>query len=233
MIIAGIVAGGTGSRMGSGGLPKQFLELALKPVFIYTAEKFLKYTDAVVIGMNPDWIDYANELLEKFFHHKEKIFLVKGGSDRNETVKNIISFSKESFKCSDSDIILTHDAVRPFVSDEIIYESISQIEKCDICTAAVPATDTIIVSSDGETADSFPNRAEIFLVQTPQTFRIGDFEDIYNSLSDDEKKIATDVCRLFKSKGKKVLLIKGNPKNIKLTYPYDYQTAKIIAESVV
>ena len=133
MIIAGIVAGGTGSRMGGGELPKQFLELALKPVFIYTAEKFLKYADAVVIGMNPDWIDYANELLEKFFHHKEKIFLVKGGSDRNETVKNIISFSKESLKCIDSDIILTHDAVRPFVSDEIIYESISQIEKCDIC----------------------------------------------------------------------------------------------------
>ncbi len=233
MIIAGIVAGGTGSRMGREDLPKQFFELAVKPVFIYTAEKFLKYADVVLIGMNPEWIDYADELLKKFFHDREKIFLVRGGSDRNETVRNIISFAHDSLNCSDDDIILTHDAVRPFVSDEIIYESISRIKECDICTAAIPATDTIVVSADGKTASSFPNRSEMFLVQTPQTFRIGDFERIYNSLSDDEKKIATDVCRLFKSRGKKVLLIKGSPENIKLTYPYDYQTAKIIAECMV
>ena len=231
MVIAGIVAGGKGSRMGGGDLPKQFLELALKPVFIYTAEKFLKYADFVVIGMNSDWLEYADVLLKKFFHDTEKIFLVKGGSDRNETVKNIISFAHDNLKCGDSDIILTHDAVRPFVSDEIIRESICRIENCDICTAAVPATDTIVVSADGENAGDFPNRSEMFIVQTPQTFRLGDFENIYNSLSDDEKKIATDVCRLFKSKEKKVMIIKGSPQNIKLTYPYDYKTAQIIAES--
>lgn len=232
MIIAGIVAGGTGSRMGNGDLPKQFWELSGKPIFLYTAEKFLEYTDIVIIGMNPDWLDYAEQLLQQYMPDCQKIFLVKGGSDRNETVSNIIAFAREHCQCHREDIILTHDAVRPFVTGEIIRNNLSAISECDICTTAIPATDTIVVSADGHTADTFPERSKMFLVQTPQTFRIGDFTDIYRTLSDDEKQRATDVCRLFQAKSKKVMLVLGEPSNIKLTYPYDYQVAQLIAMNI-
>ncbi len=231
MILAGIVAGGTGSRMGNSELPKQFLELADKPVWIYTTEKFVPYTDFIIIGMNPDWLEYAQAQRQKYFPDSAPIAVIAGGSDRNETVGNMIAFAQQNLHCQNNDIILTHDAVRPFVTEKMIRDSLSLIEQCDICTTAIPATDTIAVSHDGSCADSFPDRSEMFLVQTPQTFRIGDFSRIYDTLSDDEKKSATDVCRLFQSRGKKVMLTQGSPSNIKLTYPQDYQTAQLIAKS--
>ena len=109
MIIAGIVAGGTGSRMGNGDLPKQFMELGGKPVFIYTAEKFIKQSDFIIIGMNKEWLKMAEFLIEKFLPESKNIFVTEGGSDRNGTVKNIIAFAREKLKCKDDDIILTHD----------------------------------------------------------------------------------------------------------------------------
>jgi len=230
MIITGIVAGGTGSRMGNSELPKQFMELGNKPLFIYTAEKFLTQSDYIIIGMNREWLKMADFLVKKFLPDSKNIFLTEGGADRNGTVKNIVTFAQEKLQCQNTDIILTHDAARPFVDERIITESISAIQKCDICTAAVPATDTIAVSDDGENADDFPDRSKLYLVQTPQTFRLGDFSEIYNSLSEEDKKTATDVCRLFRAKGRKVMLVKGSSENMKITYSQDYHIAKFMAE---
>ena len=230
MIITGIVAGGTGSRMGASDLPKQFMELGNRPLFIYTAEKFLKQSDFIIIGMNKEWLKLAEFMLRKFLPDCHNVFVTEGGSDRNSTVRNIISFAREKLHCQGDDIILTHDAARPFADERMIGDSIAAIQKCDICTAAVPATDTIAVSGDGETADDLPDRSKMYLVQTPQTFRIGDFEEIYSSLSEEEKKTATDVCRLFMARGKKVMLVTGSPENIKITYAQDYHIAKFMAE---
>ena len=229
MILTGIVAGGTGSRMGHTALPKQFWELAGKPVFVYTAEAFLASTDFVIIGMNPAYVEQARQLAEQFL--PDKVFVIDGGADRNETVSRIIAFAREKLACQREDVILTHDAVRPFVTQQMIQDSLAAVRNCDICTAAVPATDTLAVSCDGSTADSFPDRSQMFLVQTPQTFRIGDFEEIYRSLDEEEKHLATDVCRLFQAKHKKVKLIAGSPDNIKLTYLHDYQIACLLAKN--
>ena len=227
MVIAGIVAGGSGRRMG-GDIPKQFYELNGKPVIIYTTEVFLKHekTDRIIIGINPDWADYTKALIKKYFPDNDNIFITDGGADRNETIMNMISFAKNVLSCDDRDIILTHDAVRPFVSSDIISESIAVMDECEICTAAIPETDTVIESEDGKTALAFPDRSRIFRVQTPQTFRLGTFADVYGSLSEQERAAAKDVCRLYKSKGYSVILINGDPSNIKLTYPQDYRFAQ-------
>ena len=130
MVIAGIVAGGSGRRMG-GDIPKQFYELNGKPVIIYTTEVFLKHekTDRIIIGINPDWADYTKALIKKYFPDNDNIFITDGGADRNETIMNMISFAKNVLSCDDRDIILTHDAVRPFVSSDIISESIAVINE--------------------------------------------------------------------------------------------------------
>lgn len=227
MVIAGIVAGGSGRRMG-GDIPKQFYDLNGKPVIIYTTEAFLNHgnIDCIIIGINPDWADYTKELIKKYFPDNENIFITNGGSDRNGTIMNMISFAYKELSCDDKDIILTHDAVRPFVSREIISESITKMNECEICTAAIPETDTVIESDDGKTALAFPDRSRIFRVQTPQTFRLGTFRSVYGNLSESERAAATDVCRLYKSKGYNVSLITGDPSNIKLTYPHDYRFAQ-------
>lgn len=229
MTAVGIVAGGTGSRMGATDLPKQFLPLCGLPVIVHTARAFLSNDaiDSVIIGVNPDWYDFMKVLAEKYL--SGNVFITKGGSDRNGTVENIIRCAVEKLSAEKDDIILTHDAVRPFVSDKMIADSIKAMEICDICTAAVPATDTMIVSENGLTADSFPLRSTLYNVQTPQTFRMGEFLDIMSSLTDDERKKATDVCRLYHEKGKKVYIIEGTASNIKITYPSDL----IMAEAII
>ncbi len=230
MAVAGIVAGGSGMRMGTE-LPKQFMELCSKPVIIRTTEAFLKSGEitSVIIGINPDWYDYMQKLLEKY--SLDRVYLTKGGSDRNETLMNIINYARKELSAKDDEIILTHDAVRPFVSERMIKDSIIALEEYDIVTAAVAATDTIIVSEDGQTASDFPLRSTMYQVQTPQSFRIGSFERVYSSVSPEEKAAVTDACKLFHLNGHRVGIISGERNNIKLTYPSDIITAKAICET--
>ena len=232
MIVAGIVAGGSGMRMG-GEIPKQFFELGGKPVIVRTVERFLRHpqTDKIIIGINPEWKEHCEKLMKRFFPESRDIYTVDGGRNRNETVGNIISYACKSLGCTAEDIVLTHDAVRPFVTDRMINDSIDAMEYCDICTVAVPETDTVVVSSDGSTADSFPDRNTLFRVQTPQTFRMGTFAEVFEALNENEKNSATDVCRLYKDRGYRVHLIGGDVRNIKLTYPFDVKVAEFIAEN--
>ena len=225
MAIAGIVAGGTGSRMGSD-IPKQFLDLDGKPVIIHTIEAFLKHEKIrmVIVGVNPEWTDHMRGLAEQYFNGG--VYITPGGADRNGTIMNIISYAKESLSCSDDEIILTHDAVRPFVTKKMIDDSIAAMDSCDICTAAVAATDTMAVSENGVFVSDFPVRSTMFRVQTPQTFRTGDFIGMLDSVSIDDREKITDACKLFHMNGKKVRLIEGSERNIKLTFPSDFEAAR-------
>lgn len=229
MIIAGIVAGGTGQRMGAE-LPKQFLPLNERPVLVFTAEQFLKHSgiDAVIIGINPEWRDKAVEQVKKHIPEEQRVFVTCGGSDRNETVYRMTEFARSSLGASDEDIILTHDAVRPFVTQRIITDCIDAMVVSEICTAAVPETDTVLSSQNGVTADSFPERRLLYRVQTPQVFRLGTFHKVYGSLSPEERLAATDVCRLYQSCGYSVRIVNGDNLNFKLTFPLDYTLAQSI-----
>ncbi|MGN1457105.1 MAG: IspD/TarI family cytidylyltransferase [Acutalibacteraceae bacterium] len=232
MIAAGIVAGGTGSRMGKTSMPKQFLDLCGKPVIVHTIQKFLdnSMTDVVVVGINPEWRNYMQEIAEKYFPAKDNLIITDGGSDRNETILNIIS-ALEKNGANDDCILVTHDAVRPFLTDRMIDDSIKEMENCDICTTAIPATDTIVCSENGITVDDFPLRKTMFQEQTPQTFRTGIFKKVYYGLSDFQRKDITDACKLFYMCGYKVKLIQGDISNIKLTYPDDLLTAKFLMKN--
>ena len=227
MAIAGIVAGGSGMRMG-GELPKQFMELCGKPVIIRTIEAFLSSDQIrfVIVGINPDWSDYMQKLKEKY--RLENVYITPGGADRNDTLMNIINYASDQLSVDEDEIILTHDAVRPFVTEKMIGDSIRAMEQYKIATAVIPATDTIIVSENGSTASSFPPRSTMYQVQTPQSFRIGSFREVYSGVCEEEKKNITDACKLFHIKGFETGLVEGDRKNIKLTYPSDIITAKAI-----
>lgn len=232
MVAAGIVAGGSGSRMGNTALPKQFLDLCGKPVIVHTIQKFLdnSMTDIVIVGINPDWRDYMEKLKNQYFPDNEKLVITDGGSDRNKTILNIVT-ALEKLGAKDDCILVTHDAVRPFLTDRMICESIKSMENFDICTTAIPATDTIVCSENGVTVNDFPLRKTMFQEQTPQTFRTGIFKKVYFSLSDDERKDITDACKLFYMFGYEVKLIKGDVSNIKLTYSNDLITAEFLIKN--
>lgn len=232
MIYAGILAGGTGTRMGIGSLPKQFMEIGKKPIIIHTIEKFLVVPeiDKVVVGVHPDWVNYLEDIVDKYIKNTDKLIVTGGGNDRNETIKRVIQKIDEYKKITEDDILITHDGVRPFITLRLIDDNIKKIKDYDAVDTVVEATDTIVESVDGETVQSIPNRKNYYQGQTPQTFRIKDFIELYESLNEDEKNILTDACKIFVIKGKNVALARGEYSNIKITTVTDLKIAKGMLE---
>ena len=101
-----------------------------------------------------------------------------------------------------------------------------------VCDTVIPATDTIVYSENKEYITDIPLRSNTYQGQTPQSFKVKLFEEVYSSMTDDELKIVTDACKMFMLKGHKVHLVEGNVSNIKITYPYDYKIAQIMMENL-
>jgi 2-C-methyl-D-erythritol 4-phosphate cytidylyltransferase len=230
MIYAGILAGGVGSRMGNVPLPKQFLDLDGKPILVHTVEKFLLTSefDKIYIATPQKWISHTKDTLRKHNITDERVVVVQGGADRNETIMSIISAIEAENKITDEDVIVTHDAVRPFLTRRIIKENIDAVIKHGAVDTVITATDTIISSKDGEAIDSIPVRDEMYQGQTPQSFNINLLRNSYNALSEDDKKILTDACKILVVADKKVKLVLGELYNIKITTPYDLKVANSI-----
>jgi len=233
MIYAGILAGGTGTRMGISNMPKQFLDLGNKPIIIHTIEKFLlePEIEKIVVGVHEDWISHAEDLVEEYIStFKDRIIIVTGGSDRNTTIENIIKAIDDYKELTDEDIVITHDSVRPFITLRIIKDNIRLAKECDAVDTVVEAVDTIVESTNGEYITNIPNRAHYYQGQTPQSFRCKDFLSLYNSLTSEEKQILTDACKIFVIKGKEVALAKGEYSNLKITTVTDLKIAKSMLE---
>ena len=228
MVIAGIVAGGIGSRMGQNIMPKQFLNIAGKPIIVHTIEKFLASPeiDGIVVGVHNEWMHVMNDLLDKYFADENRVVIVSGGKNRNETIKNIVNGAKETFHADENTILVSHDAVRPFLSLRIIEDNVRAVEKFGVCDTVVSATDTIVQSEEDGVITNIPVRKTMYQGQTPQSFRIGLFEEVYDSMTEEELDIVTDACKMFFMRGHKVKLVEGDVSNFKVTYPFDLKMAK-------
>ena len=219
MIYAGILAGGTGTRMGISNLPKQFLELGDRPILIHTIEKFVlePSIEKIVVGVHGDWVSHAEDLVDKYLSlHKDRIIITKGGADRNSSIEKIIEAIDAYRPITPEDIVITHDSVRPFITLRMIQDNIKLAQDHDAVDTVVEAVDTIVESTNGQFITDIPNRAHLYQGQTPQTFRCKDFMDLYGSLSAEEKEILTYACKIFVIKGKDVALAKGESSNLKL-----------------
>ncbi len=233
MVFGGILAGGTGSRMGNYTVPKQFLPLNGKPVIVHVIEKFLVHTelDRVIVGVNPNWLEYMRDLQRKFFPNEETLTVVEGGSDRNSTILAVIEEAKR-LSGTPEDVIVTHDSVRPFVTLRMISENVAAALKYGVCDTVIPATDTIVYSENNMYITDIPVRSKVYQGQTPQSFKIGLFEKVYGEMSEEELRIVTDACKMFMLKGHEVYLVEGSVSNIKITYPFDYKIAQIMMEKM-
>ena len=230
MIFAVILAGGTGSRMGSTDMPKQFLEIKGKPILNHTVEKFLpnpKFEKIIVLSPKA-WLGHTREIIRKYTGKNDKIVVIEGGATRNETIMNAIRYIDGQYGLDDDTVIVTHDSVRPFLTHRIIEENIAAAQQYGACDTVIPATDTIVESLDHTAVTSVPDRAYLYQGQTPQSFRMLKFESLYKSLTEEEKQILTDAVKAFVIKGEQVVLVDGAASNIKITYPSDVEMAKAI-----
>ena len=233
MIYAGIVAGGSGTRIKNADRPKQFIEIGGVPILIRTLRAFEKIGEIghIYIGINPEWYDYADELLDKFSTDRQRVQLVRGGKDRNGTVMNILDEIVAHNSISQDDVLLTHDAVRPFVSEKIIRENIRCARENHACGTYIPSDDTVIRTTDGMTVSENLIRSELMRAQTPQSFGISILCECIEKLGSERVSALTDTCGIFTECGYPIHIVHGDPMNFKITTDHDLRLAKLLAEN--
>lgn len=230
MVFAVVLAGGVGSRMGNTQTPKQYLQLGSKPIIVHTVEKFFVNSvfEKVIVLCPKAWVAHTRNMIGKSLGRTQRVEVVEGGSSRNDTVYRALCHIEAQFGLDEGTVIVTHDAVRPFVTHRIIADNIAAAEQYGACDTVIPATDTIVESADGAEISGIPPRSNMYQGQTPQSFRAKKLKQIYESLSQAEKDSLTDACKIFVMKGEPVRLVQGEVFNIKITYPYDLKVAKTL-----
>lgn len=233
---AAILAGGTGKRMKISDLPKQFLMLKDRPIMIHTLEKFLlmEEFEAILLGMNGQWMSYAEDLIHKYIDEAywEKIILIEGGESRSDTLEKLLDYLESHYEINEQSVLMTHDAVRPFVSLRILRENLEMSREHKMIDTAIPSHDTVAVSRDGTFIDDIPKRSQMLLGQTPQTFNIKAYRKHYRSLSGEEVLTLTDACKVFVLRNDPVVIVRGDEANLKITTVKDLKLARALLEEV-
>ena len=157
---------------------------------------------------------------------KDRIDVIEGGETRNETIMNAIRHIESTYGMDEDTVIVTHDSVRPFVTCRILEDNIRMAQKTGACDTVIPATDTIVASGDHKQITNIPDRSQMYQGQTPQSFKAKKLRDVYMALTEEEKAILTDACKILVLKGEQVSLVTGEVSNIKITYPHDLRVAE-------
>ena len=228
-ITAIVLAAGSGSRMKSK-TKKQFMEIKGKPVIWYSLFEFEKSrVDEIILVTGKEDIDYCKkEIVEKYNLKKIKN-VVAGGSERYESVYN-------GLKEVTGNIVLIHDGARPLINNEIIERSIEGTIKSDACVVGVPVKDTIKrANKEGDIIDA-PNRSELWITQTPQSFKTDLVKMAYKKMKEELEKgnttlnITDDAMVVEEFTTNQVRFVQGDYKNIKVTTPEDIDIAELFIE---
>ncbi len=213
-----IVAGGSGTRMGSN-IPKQFLLLKEKPILYYTLKTFLEaYDDLQIILVLPvEYTDMGREIIDAYFD-KDRIQITAGGDTRFQSVKNGLQLIDEE------SIIFVHDGVRCLLSADLIHRCYAQALESGSAIPAIPSKDSVRLKK-GEINESV-DRKSVMLIQTPQTFHS---KILLPAFQIDDKDKFSDEATVVEAFGLKVFLVEGEEMNIKITTPLDL----VLAEQVI
>lgn len=231
-VIVIIPAAGLGARMGAAGATaqgkapsKQFLELAGRPILVHTLTKFAESAevDEICLVMRHAEAEAFEPELKKL-GFKKPIRIAEGGEHRQHSVANALA----AIEAADDDIVLIHDAVRPFVDQETISAVIVAVKRTGAAIAGVPATDTIKQverTADGANIRTTIPREYIVQAQTPQGFRFGILKRVFEAAIA-EGFLGTDESSLLERAGYPVEVVMGSTRNIKITTPADLELAE-------
>lgn len=226
MIFAAILAGGIGSRMGLD-KPKQFEIIGNKPILIHSTETFLKVNeiDKIIVSAPKEYINETKDLISEYFPNNPRVVVIKGGETRNGTILNSIKYVEENYNNNDH-ILITHDAARIFASEKLIKKSIDNVKNHDAASPVIPAVDVIFESKEKGKLTNIPLRKNLVHSQTPQSFKINKFMEIYNELNENEINKLDEAMMLFFLRDGDVKLFEGEPNNFKITREIDLKIAE-------
>ena len=220
-----VLAAGSGKRMNTA-VHKQYLDIKGKPVLYYALHAIEQSSvDEIVLVVGKGETDYCRqEIVEKYGLKKVKK-IVEGGKERYHSVY-------EGLKAADHpDYVLIHDGARPFILKKTIEQTMQEVKKYQACVVAVPVKDTVKIADEEGYAKETPERKYVWAVQTPQVFSYPMIYDAYEkALQQEDTSITDDAMVLEKVTGRKVRLIEGSYRNIKITTPEDLLIAECYLE---
>ena len=234
-VVVIIPAAGLGTRMaapaatGRKSAPtKQFAELGGTPILVHTLRRFVKSPDIteILVALRRTEITPFRVRLEKEAPEilAKKTVLLEGGEHRQQSVANALA----AVSASADDVVLVHDAVRPFVTEEMIHEVITAANKFGAAIAGVPAVDTVKQverTAEGALIRATIPRERIVLAQTPQGFRYSVLKRAFDEATADGF-VGTDEASLVERSGHPVAVVMGSPRNLKITTPADLELAE-------
>ena len=217
-----VLAAGSGKRMNSQ-VHKQYLIIQDRPVLYYSLKEFEdSAVDEIVLVVGKGEEEFCRrEIVDKYGISKVKA-IVEGGKERYHSVFEGLK------QTSDADYVLIHDGARPFVNQDIIRRCMQEVQKYQACVVGMPVKDTIKIADEEGYAKQTPDRKNVWMIQTPQTFSYALIYEAYEEmLKTEDTAITDDAMVLERIKGKKSKLIEGSYRNIKITTPEDLLIANV------
>ena len=226
MNVALILAGGYGSRTRQD-VPKQFMNVYEKPLIIYTLENFQRHPDihGIAVVCLEGWHEVLKAYARQYKITKLK-WVVNGGGDGQESTQKGVEALKGI--CHDNDVIMIHDAIRPFLTPEVISDAVAVCREKGSGLSAVRCQETIVRTEDGLSGDENIGRQEIMRVQTPQAYLYKKALWAYEEA--DRRGISGEVYinTLMLHLGERVYFSKGTEKNVKITTIDDLEVFKAL-----
>ncbi|ARQ96902.1 4-diphosphocytidyl-2C-methyl-D-erythritol synthase [Campylobacter lanienae NCTC 13004] len=214
-VIALIIAGGIGSRMGQA-IPKQFLTVYDKPIIAYTMEKFENHPEIDIIAVVClDGWEHILESYAKQYKITKLKHIFPAGAVGQESIKNGIMGLAEHY--GDDNIVLIHDGNRPNLSKDIITECIDVTRRYDNAITCIPCQEAMLETQDGVSSKSSYPRDNLKRTQTPHGFKLGIIKNAHKKAAELNITNSIASCTLMIEIGEKVYFSKGSEKNIKLT----------------
>lgn len=221
-----ILAAGKGSRMHSK-IAKQFMLLDDKPVIYYSLQTFIQAgIEEIILVTSEEYIEFCQkEIVDKYALSRIKT-IIPGGKERYESVYEGLKEISD-----DKEIVYIHDGARPFVTEHMIKSCYQSVLAYGACVAGVPVKDTIkVVDKDGIALHT-PDRSALWQIQTPQVFEVAEIRKAYQQMMQNGDMQITDDAMVMEKYGKKkIAIVEGDYKNIKITTPEDILIANAYIE---
>ncbi|HGA4380049.1 TPA: 2-C-methyl-D-erythritol 4-phosphate cytidylyltransferase [Streptococcus agalactiae] len=230
MNIGVIFAGGVGRRMNTKGKPKQFLEVHGKPIIVHTIDIFqnTEAIDAVVVVCVSDWLDYMNNLVERFNLTKVKA-VVAGGETGQMSIFKGLEVAEQL--ATDDAVVLIHDGVRPLINEEVINANIQSVKETGSAVTSVRAKETVVLVNDSSKISEVVDRTRSFIAKAPQSFYLSDILSIERDAISKGITDAIDSSTLMGMYNRELTIVEGPYENIKITTPDDFYMFKALYDA--
>ncbi len=222
-----LLAGGTGSRMGNIGMPKQYLEVHGEPIIAYALQTFQENaeTDRILIVADEMWHTFLRNLLNQYGITKFAGFALPGVT-RQHSIRNGLDLLREML--TEKDNVIIHDAARPFISEALINACYDALKEHEGVMPVLSAKDTFYYSEGGQKPEKLLRRSALFAGQAPEAFRFAEYDGAIHSLSEEELSSTSGTTEVAMRCGLDVTMIPGDEKNFKVTTMEDLRMMEML-----